>query len=102
MVDHRISPHWSMDLSRDAVASMVPRFMLERPPDMLTWYEPAVPYWCERSPSAVKLSTVPSPQSMVSVWSECTLAGMVTVWLAEVVSQVVMNSFVSSPVNSMS
>ena len=36
IVDHRISPHWSMDLSRDAVEPEAPRFMRASPAPMLT------------------------------------------------------------------
>ena len=49
-------------------------------------------YVCDSVLFTVTSSVEPSPQSMVSVWPERTSTGIITFWLAEVVSQVVRNA----------
>ena len=86
MVVHDVSPHWPIDVSL-AASGWPPKLMASRPPWTETRYVPGFAYlWVAAPETSVLL--VPSPQWMVT--PEPT-RGMVMVWLAVSVCQVVTN-----------
>ena len=86
MVVHDVSPHWSID-TRLAASGWSLSEMVSRPPWTETWYVPGSAYLWVAAPEMPVLLE-PSPQWMVM--PEPT-SGMVMVWLAVSVRQVVTN-----------